>query len=163
MTADLASVTEAVRRGLGLSNDADLACEPLAENEGLRSLYRFRGQAADGSALDCVAKRYSDESGARAYGALVHLKEQLQRLGEGATTPLRIPRPLHYEPALRLLVMETAPGRPVSPRPGTGLDDDCEAAGRALAALHRIARPLPPGAGSTGRPCRWRACRPGSC
>jgi aminoglycoside phosphotransferase (APT) family kinase protein len=82
-------------------------------------------------------KVYGDASGARAYRSLRALSE--------APGP-RVPVPVLYAAALRLLVTAALPGVPLVARlrDGVGVEPAVAAAGRALASLHRLPAPAGP-------------------
>jgi aminoglycoside phosphotransferase len=116
--------------------------ELLGETPGLRRVLgcAFHGSSA-GESLRLVAKAYATSEGERTARLMADLCAQLAvRPG----TRVAVPQPIFYDPDHRLLVQQAAPGRPYPELAADGrLRADLEAAGAALATLHRL--PVPAG------------------
>jgi Phosphotransferase enzyme family len=98
---------------------------------------RFRPRDGRGRDVRVIAKEFAGDTGAGTYAAMKAL-EAAEASGRDAA-PLALPRALFYEPRLRTLALEPAPGRSYRELVReAGFTDHLRLVGGALAALHAL-------------------------
>lgn len=114
----------------------------LGHRLGKRCVIRYRLESLDPKAGQKVTRsvigkvyKFREDRGRQVFAAMRALWEQ--GFGDEAEDGIRIPKPLAYLQDWQLLLMEDAPGCSLAGLEGPGIMPAIEAAGRALAKLHR--------------------------
>jgi hypothetical protein len=135
-------LADALRARLGPDYAARPSATCLSDSpDGRRVIeLRFRSRETGWRDVRIIAKEFTTDTGAATYAAMKAL-EAAEAARRGAA-PLALPRALFYEPRLRTLALEPAPGRPYRELVReAGFTDHLGLVGGALAGLHSLEVP----------------------
>jgi len=142
VSAAATGLAEALCARLGPDYGARASAACLSDSPDGRRVteLRFRPRDAHRRELRIIAKEFATDTGATTFAAMKALEAAEARRRD--TAPLALPRALFYEPRLRTLGLEVAPGRPyrelVQER---GFTAHLGLVGGALAGLHALEVP----------------------
>jgi hypothetical protein len=138
-------LADALCARLGPDYAAHASAECLSDSPDGRRVteLRFRPRDARRRELRIIAKEFPTDTGAATYTAMKAL--EAAEAGRRDAAPLAVPRALFYEPRLRTLALEVAPGRPYRELVREeGFTAHLGLLGGALAALHALDVPSLP-------------------
>lgn len=133
------SLAEALCARLGPDYGARASATCLSDSPDGRRVteLRFRPRRRGWSDVRIIAKEFAGDTGAATFAAMKAL--EAAEAARPAAGPLALPRALFYEPRLRTLGLEPAPGRPYRDLVAEeGFAGHLRLVGGALAALHAL-------------------------
>jgi len=139
VSAATTGLADALFARLGPGYAAHASAQCLSDSPDGRRVteLRFRPRDARRRELRIIAKEFATDTGAATYTAMKALEAAEAGRRDGA--PLAVPRALFYDPRLRTLALEVAPGRPYRELVREeGFTADLGLVGGALAALHAL-------------------------
>jgi Phosphotransferase enzyme family len=142
MSGRTAGLADALCSRLGPDYDARASATCLSDSPDGRRVTELRFRPRDRRRRDVriIAKEFATDTGAATYRAMKALEAAEAMRGDAA--PLALPRALFYEPRLRTLGLEPAPGRPYRELVrDAGFTNHLGLVGGALAGLHALEVP----------------------
>jgi Phosphotransferase enzyme family len=134
------ALADALCARLGAGDAARLSATCLSDSPDGRRVTELRLRPRDGRDVRIIAKEFAGDTGAATFAAMKALEAAEAARRDGA--PLALPRALFYEPRLRTLALEPAPGRPYRELvDDAGFTGHLHLVGGALAGLHALEVP----------------------